>query len=60
MDVYIIFDGPPGPEAPRFVEVETPGGQSVKVEWTEDKVEHKGYWRLGPFQLPDLGIRRVR
>ena len=38
----IVFDGPPGPEAGRFVEVER-GGASVSVgEW----IEQDGYWRL--------------
>lgn len=32
----IVFDGPPGPEAGRFVEVETTDGRSVRVgEWRE-------------------------
>ena len=49
--VYILFDGPPGPDGPRFIEVEDEQGRSVKVEWTEDTREEKGYWRLGPLQL---------
>ena len=49
MEVYIVFDGPPGPEGPRFIEVENNQGQSVKVEWKADRFEAKGYWRLGPF-----------
>jgi len=31
MKVNFVFDGPPGPEGPRFVEVETLGGQSLRV-----------------------------
>ena len=45
--VYIVFDGLPGPDYGRFVEVETADGRSVQVgEWHE---EANGYWRLGPF-----------
>lgn len=52
-DLYIIFDGSPSPEGPRFIEVETAEGQSVrpdKFEWAEDIHERKGYYRLGPFR----------
>jgi hypothetical protein len=42
--LHIVFDGPPGPEGGRFVEVETADGRSQKAgEW------HKradGYWEL--------------
>lgn len=46
--VFVVFDGPPGPECGRFVEVETPDGKSVstQVEW---KQREDGYWVLGPF-----------
>ena len=34
--LHIVFDGPPGPEGGRFVDVETPFGASVKVgEWKQ-------------------------
>jgi hypothetical protein len=34
VNVDIVFDGPPGPEAPRFVETETTDGKSVHAgEW---------------------------
>ena len=42
--INIVFDGPPGPESGRFVEVEDADGKSISVgEWTErpDK-----YWAL--------------
>ena len=40
----IVFDGPPGPEGPRFVECETPDGRSVNAgEW---RVRADGYWEL--------------
>jgi hypothetical protein len=43
----IVFDGPPGPESGRFVEVETAEGTSVKFgEWEEGK---DGYWYLNFF-----------
>lgn len=48
---YVVFDGPPGPEGPRFVEVENEQRQSVRVgEWVPDTKTAEGYWRLGPFQ----------
>jgi len=44
--VYLVFDGPPGPDC-GFVEVETPDGRSVRVgEWRE---RPDGLWALGPF-----------
>ncbi len=40
-----IFDGPPGPEAPRFIEVEDAEGNSISVgDWVE--LEDRGYWAL--------------
>ena len=53
--LYVIFDGPPGPEAPRFIEVEDEIGRSVGpwdsgVDWTkEDWLSQPPTWRLGPF-----------
>ena len=42
--VHIVFDGPPGPTAGRFVEVETPDGRSISFgEWHERK---DGLWEL--------------
>lgn len=42
--IDIVFDGPPGPEAGRFVEVESPPGVSVGVgEWIK---RDDGYWVL--------------
>lgn len=44
MRLHIVFDGPPGPEAGRFVEVETPDGRSVNAgTWHE---RDNGYWEL--------------
>lgn len=43
--VLIIFDRPPGPEAPRFIEVENEQGESVNEgEWIE--LAERGYWAL--------------
>lgn len=42
--VDIVFDGPPGPEAGRFVEVEDDTGKSIKFgEWLQ---RSDGYWVL--------------
>ena len=42
--VDIVFDGPPGPESGRFVEVENSQGKSISFgEW---KVRADGYWVL--------------
>jgi hypothetical protein len=42
--VDVVFDGPPGPVAGRFVEVEDETAASVKVgEWVE---RDDGYWAL--------------
>lgn len=42
--IYIVFDGPPGPVAGRFVEVENAAGASINAgEWVE---QPDGYWAL--------------
>lgn len=42
--LHVVFDGPPGPEAGRFVECETPDGRSVNAgEWHE---RGDGLWEL--------------
>jgi hypothetical protein len=49
--INIIFDGPPGPEGPRFIEVETDDGRSIRVgEWQQRK---DGNWGLRIAALPD-------
>ena len=41
---HIVFDGPPGPQGPRFVEVEDEQRRSIKVgEWVQ---RDDGYWVL--------------
>lgn len=57
--IDIVFDGPPGPEAGRFIEVEDSSGKSISFgEWMQ---RPDGYWVLripGPAPLlaaaPDL------
>ncbi len=46
--LYVIFDGPPGPDAGRFVEVETANGKSVSLPTCEWEDYNDGYCRLGP------------
>jgi len=47
--LHIVFDGPPGPEAGRFVECETEDGRSINVgQWKQDGQ----YWRLIIDKLP--------
>ena len=42
--IDIVFDGPPGPTAGRFVEVESPQGTSISFgEWVK---REDGYWVL--------------
>lgn len=45
--IAIVFDKPPGPEAPRFIEVEDSEGKSISIgEW----VQNEEYW---DFVIPD-------
>ena len=53
--INIVFDGPPGPEGPRFIEVETDDGRSIGVgEWQERR---DGCWRLRIVALPLVTTR---
>lgn len=48
----IVFDGPPGPEAGRFVEVESATGKSIRFgEWVHSP---DGYWALRIITESDL------
>ncbi|KKL07799.1 hypothetical protein LCGC14_2582410 [marine sediment metagenome] len=48
--INIIFDGPPGHESGRFVEVETDDGKSTNVgEW----IQKGEYWVLRITKLPE-------
>ena len=52
MPINIIFDGPPGPECGRFIEVETDDGKSINAgEWIE---REDGLWALRVTSLPDI------
>jgi len=42
-EVHIVFDGPPGPEAGRFVEVECANGHGRDAGWWERRGKN---WRL--------------
>ena len=42
-ELHIVFDGPPGPTAGRFVEVENAEGKSISVGRWE---QHGNYWHL--------------
>jgi len=55
--IDIVFDGPPGPEGPRFVEVEDEQGRSIKVgEWLQ---RPDGYWVLRiPKDTFDAGAQK--
>ena len=49
-DLYVVFDGPPGPKSGRFVELHDWKGRGIGersgVGWTQDD----GLWLLGPFR----------
>lgn len=47
--IDIVFDGPPGPEAGRFVEVENSMRESINVgEWLK---RADGYWVLRLYSI---------
>lgn len=48
--LYVIFDGPSGPESGRFVELEDENGQGVGGATWEERGD--GLWSLGPFLQP--------
>lgn len=54
--IDVVFDGPPGPEAGRFVEVENDEGHSINFgEWVK---RDDGYWvlRINPrHPMPTVG-----
>lgn len=50
--INIVFDGPPGPESGRFVEVETDDGASILCgEWIE---RLDGFWALRITDFPKV------
>jgi hypothetical protein len=52
-DIYIVFDGPPGPEGPRFVETENARGEGVSIRPGTWMCRDDGYWVLGPLRRVD-------
>jgi len=55
--IDVVFDGPPAPNAGRFVEVDDESGRSVNVgEWVE---RPDGYWALR-FRVPIATLNRCR
>ena len=48
--LFVVFDGPPGHESGRFIEVEDAEGKGLRepsgAEWKQCE---DGYWMLGPF-----------
>lgn len=47
--INIVFDGPPGHDAPKFVEIETDNGKSINIgKWIQDG----NYWKLRISELP--------
>ena len=44
MKIAVVFDGPPGPESGRFVEVENERGEGIRVGRWEESTD--GCWRL--------------
>jgi hypothetical protein len=54
--INIVFDGPPGHDAGRFVEVETDDGHSLSMgQWSQ---RSDGYWalRIENVQIPSSDV----
>ena len=52
--IDVVFDGPPGPVAGRFVEVENPSGASIRCgDWIE---RGDGYWALRIYDVPGVDV----
>lgn len=52
--IEVVFDGPPGPESGRFVEVEDQERRSIQVgTWT---IRDDGYWVL-QLEIPTSTIK---
>ena len=59
--IDVVFDGPPGPVAGRFVECEGPDGTRLNAgKWIEEP--ETGWWRLRIGVRPDIGeaVERAR
>lgn len=48
IELRIVFDGPPGPEGGRFVEVEDANGYSIRAGGWHHRID--GLWELRLFQ----------
>jgi len=46
MEIRVRFDGPPGPLAGRFVEVENRQGKSIRVGTWKETGDGSGHWFL--------------
>jgi hypothetical protein len=42
--LVLVFDGPPGPEGPRFIEAEDGRGNSINAGWWRERED--GNWEL--------------
>ena len=56
-EIQIVFDGPPGHDGGRFVEVEDGDGKSIRFgTWLKRK---DGYWAL-QFSLDEMTTREIK
>ena len=53
-ELHVVLDGPPGPEAGRFVELEDADGRSIDLEGIGGRWEHRigGQWHLVIPEVP--------
>lgn len=60
--IRIVFDGPPGPEGGRFVEVENEHGKSISVGTWESSQAFTGpkYWHLVLDDPTEIAALRAR
>ena len=62
-DLWIVFDGRPGFEAGKFVEIEDGSKASVFPPGVDWYPREDGYWKLGPFRaegVPSSCLHRSR
>ncbi len=61
-EVYVVFDGPPGPSPAGFVETELADGTGVGFDGGPSWMQHVAnddLWMLGPFLVPAAAVRRA-
>jgi len=63
-EISIVFDGPPGPESGRFVEVETRDGKGLSCRVGECREREDGFWALDlavvmPPEVVDEYFRKI-